>query len=58
MTRSKKCTVICNTSWGYEFSPMEFESIRMGLQYAREMECPYRLFVDGKLIRRGWLLND
>ena len=48
-----KCTVICNTRWGYEMQPKECKSIREALRYAKEMEMPYRIYVGTKLIRKG-----
>ena len=54
MARAKQCTVICNTKNGYCISPKECKSIREAIQYAKDLDLAYRIFVDGKLVKRGW----
>ena len=56
--KAKKCKVLVNTRWGHVCQPAEFESIRKGVEWAKESGgFAYRVFVDGKLVRRGFC-ND
>lgn len=58
MAKKIPCTVICNASLtGYIFKPVKCDSIRAGLRYAKDMGMPYRLYVNGKLARRGWFVD-
>ena len=50
------CTVICNTTYGYCMTPKKCKSIREALAYARDMAMPYRIYANGKLVRRGWFV--
>lgn len=54
MAKAKKCTLIENTPWGYVCQPLEFPSIRQALNYAKNSNMAYRIFVDGKLVKSGW----
>lgn len=51
--KSQKCILICNTKWGYCLKERECESIREAIRIAKELEMAYRIFVNGKCIRRG-----
>lgn len=50
----KKCTLICNTKIGYCLQPIECQSIAAAIRYAKELDLAYRIFIDGKCVRRGW----
>lgn len=52
--KKRECTLICNTKWGYCLAEMKCKSIRQAVRMAKEMEMAYRVFVDGKCVRRGW----
>lgn len=54
MPKSIPCTIICNTRNGYCLTPEECKSIREAIRYAKEMKLAYRIFVDNKVIKRGW----
>lgn len=54
MAKAKKCTVIVNTKWGYCCAPVECESIRAAVRYAKELDMAYRIFVDGVCVKSGW----
>ena len=54
MGKAIECTVICNTRWGYCMQPVKCKSIADAIRYAKEMEMAYRIFVNGKLVRKGW----
>ena len=59
MAKPIPCTVICNTAkTGHIMHKRKFDSIAAGLRYARDMAMPYRLFVNGKLVRHGWFVNN
>ena len=50
-----------NTSYGYLFAPVKFESINQAVKYARSYTGPFawRLFsLEGKLIKRGFCDNS
>lgn len=49
-----KCTVVCNTRWGYIMSPKECKSKSEAKKYANDLGMAYRIFVNGKLTERGW----
>ena len=54
------CKLIVNNSYGYCYSPMEFNSINAAVNYARHDTTGFawRLFnMDGKLIKRGFCDN-
>ena len=48
------CTIIFNTKWGYIMQPIKCESIRAALRLAEDCGMIFRIFVNGKCIRRGW----
>ena len=50
----KECEIVYNTKWGYCFTPAHFNSIAEALRDAREQRMAFRVFVDGKCVRRGW----
>lgn len=52
--KPKKCKLILNTASGYCLT-QHFESIASALRFAKESGFfAYRIFVDGKLVRRGF----
>ena len=51
----KACTIIFNApKTGHIFAPIDCESIAAAEQLAKELAFPYRIFIDGKLYKRGW----
>jgi hypothetical protein len=54
MAKGIKCTVICNTRWGYCMTPRECKSISEAVRYAKDLGMAYRVFVDGKVVKSGW----
>ena len=54
MAKAIPCTVICNTRNGYCLTPKECASISEAIKYAKETKLAYRIFVDNKVIKRGW----
>ena len=50
----KECTIICNTKWGYCITPKKCKSIAEAVRYSKEMGMAYRIFADGKVVKRGW----
>ena len=54
MPKSIPCTIICNTRNGYCLTPVECKSISEAIRYAKETKLAYRIFVDNKVIKRGW----
>nr|DAL64118.1 MAG TPA_asm: Protein of unknown function (DUF2956) [Caudoviricetes sp.] len=57
MGKSRKCTIIFNTSWGYCLYPIECESIAEGIKLAKSNQMPFRIMSEGKLIRQGWYVR-
>lgn len=57
MGKSRKCTIIFNTSWGYCLYPIECESIAEGIKLAKSNQMPFRIMSEGKLIRQGWCVR-
>ena len=55
MAKAKECTIILNTRWGYCMQPVKCKSIAEAIRYAKEMEMAYRIFIDGKLVKKGWI---
>lgn len=56
--KAKKCKMVFNSRWGHISAPMEFPSISAGLKFAKESGWfAYRVYVDGKLVRRGFCDN-
>ena len=53
----RKCTLVLNTRWGYELAPVECRSIKEAITKAKESEMAYRIFIDGRLIKRGWYVR-
>jgi hypothetical protein len=53
MAKAKECIVICNTKWGYCMTPVKCKSISEAIRYANDMEMAYRIFVDGRCVKRG-----
>lgn len=49
-----KCTVICNTKWGYCMTPKECKSKAEARRYAKEMGMAYRIFINNKCVESGW----
>lgn len=56
MAKAKECTIICNTKWGFCMTPVKCKSIREALRYAKETGMAYRIFIDDKCVKSGWLL--
>lgn len=54
MAKAIPCTVICNTKYGYCLTPVECKSISEAVRYAKDLDMAYRIFVNGKCVRRGW----
>ena len=54
MAEAIPCTIICNTTNGYCLTPKQCNSISEAIRYAKEMKLAYRIFVNGKVIKRGW----
>ena len=50
----KKCEIVFNTRWGYVMKPIACKSIAKSLELAKEYGMAYRIFIDGKLYKRGW----
>ena len=52
------CKVVCNNRWGHIATPVDFPSIAAGVRWAKESGwyC-YRIFANGKIVRRGYC-ND
>ena len=57
MGKSKECEIVFNTKYGYIFQPIKCKSITEALRLAEERGEAYRIFCDGKLIRRGWIIK-
>ena len=57
MGKSKECEIVFNTKYGYIFQPIKCKSIAEALRLAEERGEAYRIFCDGKLIRRGWIIK-
>lgn len=53
MAKSKPCTVILNTRWGYCLAPYPCKSIKEAVDYGKSSGMAYRVFADGKIVRRG-----
>ena len=54
MSKSKKCKLILNTSYGYCFT-QNFNSIASAVKFAKETGYfAYRIFVDGHKVRSGF----
>ena len=51
----KNCTIVFNTRAGYVMQPIQCRSISAALRLARESGLAYRIFIDGKLYKRGWI---
>ena len=49
-----ECEIVFNTRYGREFAPMKCKSINEALKLAEEWNMPYRIFVGGKCIKKGW----
>ena len=54
MAKGYECEVILNTKWGYCLTPYKCKSISEAVTYAKDMGMAYRIFVDGKCVKRGW----
>ena len=55
MKKLIECDVVVNTRWGYVFQPYHAKSITEGVNWARKSGgFAYRVFVNGKLVRRGF----
>lgn len=54
MAKSKECTIVFNTRWGYCMQPTKCKSIAEALRLAHEMQMAFRIFVDGKFYKSGW----
>lgn len=50
---TKECIVICNTRLGYCTPPVKCKSISEAIRYANDMGMAYRIFVDGRCVKRG-----
>lgn len=57
MARAKECEIILNTRNGYCMTPHKCNSISEAIRYAKEMGLAFRIFADGKLIKKGWYVN-
>ena len=53
----KECVVIYNTKNGYCLTERKFRSIKEAIEDTKEVGMAYRLFVDGKLRKRGWYVT-
>lgn len=53
MAKAKECILICNTKWGYCMTPIKCKSIAEAIRTANDFEMAYRIFVDGKCVKRG-----
>ena len=51
------CTLIMNTKNGHICSPIQCSSIRKALKTAKEYGLAYRIFVNGQLIKTGWMIE-
>ena len=50
-----RCTLKMNSPLnGYEYQPIECNSISEALRIAERQGSPYRIYVKGKLVRKGW----
>ena len=54
MAKSKECTIVFNTRWGYCMQPTKCKSIAEALRLAHETQMAFRIFVDGKFYKSGW----
>ena len=53
------CVLITNSPLtGYEFTPQKCNSIRQALTLAKYFGFPYRIEVNGQVIRKGWYKNE
>lgn len=50
----KPCTLVLNTKWGYCMTPQNCNSIAAALKIAKKSGMAYRIFVGGKVVKRGW----
>ena len=57
MARAKECEIILNTRNGYCMTPHKCNSISEAIRYAKEMGLAFRIFADGKLVKKGWYVN-
>ena len=55
MAKSIPCVIICNTRNGYCLTPKKCTSIRQAMEYAKSLKLAYRIFVNNKLVKKGWL---
>ena len=54
--KSIPCTLIMNTKYGYILSPVQCNSIRQAIKTAKQAGLAYRIFVNGKQVRQGWII--
>lgn len=52
--KATKCSIVFNTKWGHIMSPISCESISQAIKLAKESKMAYRIFVDDKVIKKGW----
>lgn len=57
MGKPKKCTLLLNTRNGYVLQPIECKSIAEAMREARESELAYRIVIDGKVVKSGWIVR-
>lgn len=51
---AKKCVLVCKPRWGAPLPPKECTSIKEAMEYAKAKKMTYRIFVDGKQVKRGF----
>lgn len=55
MAKSKECEIIFNTKYGYVMKPIMCKSISKEICLAKEYKMAYRIFIDNKCVKSGWM---
>ena len=51
------CTIVMNTKNGYCMRPIKCRSIAEAVRTAREYGLAYRIFVNGVVVKSGWIVE-